>query len=365
MIYLDNAATSRYKPFRVKRAVLKEINRSANPGRSSHDESIRAGIIVENCREEIKKRFFDGNVIFTKNCTEALNLGIFGTLPSRQVITSVYDHNSVLRPLKKLADDGKISLKIIDFADEKSLLNALKTPTSLVVFTAMSNVTGKTYDVNSIAKTIRLKSDAKILVDMAQAAGHAKTDLSYVDMCAFAGHKALHGVQGSGFLLARKNVSLSARIFGGTGTSSLNISHPNIIPDGMEAGTLNTPAIAGLREGIKWTYDNFDRLKKKIDLMTDAFFDELKAMDKVTLYAANNGVILFNIKNVSPDAVADFLNSKYKIAVRSGLHCSPLAHKALGTSPYGAVRISLGACNGEKDVITTVNAIYDAVTTLF
>ncbi|MGN1041997.1 MAG: aminotransferase class V-fold PLP-dependent enzyme, partial [Christensenellales bacterium] len=253
MIYLDNAATTRFKPTAVKCAVLRELCRPANPGRSSHDESIRAGILVEKCRDEIKKRFFDGNVVFTKNCTEALNLAIFGSNPSRQVVATVYEHNSVLRPLKKLADDGKITLKLIDHSDENSLLRALRTPTSLVVMTAMSNVTGKAFDISSLSKLIKSESDAKILVDCAQSAGHVKTDLTYVDMCAFAGHKSLHGPQGTGFLLLRDDVRLTARLLGGTGTSSLDIRHPNTIPEGMEAGTLNTPGIAGLYEGIKWT----------------------------------------------------------------------------------------------------------------
>lgn len=362
MIYLDNAATSRYKPHCVKRAVKKELNRSANPGRSSHAETIRAGLIVEKCRQEIADRFFDGNVIFTKNCTEALNLGILGSTPDRQVITTVYEHNSVLRPLKMLADRGNITLKIIDHSDETELKKALSLPTSLVVMSAMSNVTGKSFDIGRLCRTVRMSSDAKILVDMAQAAGHVVPDLSYADMCAFAGHKALHGVQGTGFLLVRKKISLRPLIFGGTGTSSFDLRHPNTIPDGMEAGTLNTPGIAALVAGIDWTYRHIEVLRHKTETLTDMLMSGLAATDGVTVLAAENGIVLFVLDGISPDEAADYLDKRYKIEVRSGLHCAPLAHKKIGTAPYGAVRISIGANNDEGDIIKTIDAIKEAVT---
>lgn len=364
MIYLDNAATTRFKPWAVKRAVMKELNNSANPGRSSHDTGIRAGLLVESCREEIAKRIFDGDVIFTKNCTEALNLGIFGISPKKQVITSLYEHNSVLRPLKFLADRGDIELKIIDHSDESALIRALKTPTSLVVLSAMSNVTGKAFDIGGLSKIIKTNSDAKILVDMAQGAGHLKPDLKYVDMCAFSGHKSLHGVQGTGFLAIKKGLSLQPRIFGGTGTSSLSIKHPNTIPDGMEAGTVNTPGIVALREGIRWTYKNFDEIKRRITETSDFIFEGLKNINKVKIYGCNNGIILFNIDGIAPDKTADYLNMKHKIAVRAGLQCAPLVHKKLGTAPYGAVRISVGYKNDLRQAEKTITAIQSAVTSL-
>jgi len=364
MIYLDNAATSRYKPFAVKAAVWRELNNSANPGRSSHYASIRAGETVEACREIISEKICGGNVVFTKNCTEALNLGIFGVNPKNQVITTVYEHNSVLRPLKELAESGAITLTVIDHSDETALINALRRPTSLVVMTAMSNVTGKSFDIGNLSKIIKAKSDAKILVDMAQAAGHVKPDLRYVDMCAFAGHKSLHGVQGTGFLSVKNGTNLQARILGGTGTSSLSIRHPNTIPDGMEAGTLNTPGIAALKEGVKWTYKNFDAINNNIKEVSNVIYEGLKCIEKVTVYSCANGIILFNIEGVPSEKTADYLNEKHKIAVRSGLHCAPLIHKKIGTSPFGAVRISIGADNTVKQGEKTALAVQDAVTKL-
>lgn len=361
MIYIDNAATSRYKPYKACIAAVKEIKRSANPGRSSHSASMRSALIVEECREAINNNFFAGNVIFTKNCTEALNLGIFGTAPTGQVITTTNEHNSVLRPLKHLADEGKINLTIIspdkNGRIDASLANALKRKTSLVVLGAMSNVTGCAADISALAKKIKSVSDAKILVDMAQAAGHLKIDFSDVDMCAFAGHKSLHGLQGTGFLLTKPNIGLKALIFGGTGTSSLNIEHPNDIPDGMEAGTLNTVGIAALKEGINWTFKNFDKINAKIQRLTKALEEGLRGIPNLKLYSSENGIVLCNFSNSDCAGVADILNADYGICIRSGLHCSPLAHRVLGTLPYGAIRFSIGFNNTMSDIEKCVEAM--------
>lgn len=354
MIYLDNAATTRFKPFKVKLAALNEMNKSANPGRSSHAASMRAALTVEECREEIRTRFFDGNVVFTKNCTEALNLAIFGSDLKNQVITTSYEHNSVLRPLKYLADKGKIKLTILtpdnNGSIDNSLKEALKYPTSLVAVSAMSNISGSAFDIAKLASVIKNDSDAKILVDMAQAGGHIGVNLQNADMCAFAGHKSLHGIQGTGFLLLKRGVTLKARNLGGTGTSSLSIEHPNDIPDGMEAGTLNTVGIAALREGIKWTMDNFEKIKRKTDRLTKELYTGFKDISGLKIHACGNGIILCNFTKITSSDAADLLNSEYGICVRSGLHCAPLAHKTFGTLPYGAIRFSLGYNNNASDV---------------
>ena len=322
---------------------------------------MRAALVVEECRETIRKTFFDGTPIFTKNCTEALNLAIFGSDLHGQVITTVYEHNSVLRPLKKLADMGKIRLTVLspdkDNGIDAALNAALKIPTSLVVVSAMSNVTGKCFDIPKIAATVKAKTDAKVLVDMAQAAGHKKIDFKDVDMCAFAGHKSLHGLQGTGFLLVKQNVLLKAHILGGTGTSTLSLEHPNDIPDGMEAGTLNSVGVAALDMGIKWTEKNFDRINSKVDKLTKLLKDGLREINGLTVLAANNGLVLCNFNNLSSDTVADILSADYGICVRSGLHCAPLAHKALGTLPGGAVRFSIGFNNSVNDIERAVEAM--------
>ena len=346
MIYLDNAATSRFKPLKVKIAAIKEINRSANPGRSSHKASIRAAEKIEECRAEIQDNFFAGNVVFTKNCTEALNLAIFGSQPEKQVIATSMEHNSVLRPLKKLADNGRIKFTVItpdekgDFSD--SLATALRRPTSLAVFTAMSNVTGRSCEMKKYADMVKSASDALVLADMAQGAGHLKIDFSSIDMCAFAGHKSLHGLQGTGFLLAKPEIRLKPLIYGGTGTSSLSLEQPQDFPEGMESGTLNTVGIAALTEGIRWTYENFGRLNSKIKKLTEYLYRQLKNIDTLKIHSAENGIVLCNFSNITCSEAADILDADYGICVRSGLHCAPLAHRTIGTLPYGAIRFGIG-----------------------
>lgn len=360
MIYLDNSATSRYKPLCVKTAVARELFNSANPGRGSHKASLRIALIVEECRELIQKTYFRGNVVFTKNCTEALNLGIFGVRPDKQVITTVYEHNSVLRPLKFLSDEGKIKLTVLEPNGkgnfEPALLKALKTPTSLVVVTAMSNVTGFAPDAETIADVVKKNSDAKILIDMAQAAGHLKFDCKNVDMCAFAGHKSLHGPQGTGFLLCKKNIRLRPLILGGTGTSTLSLRHPNDVPDGMEAGTINGLGIAGLLRGIEWTEKNFNKIRGKISELENRLRAGLERIKGVKIYACENGIVLCNFPGLSSETAADILSEKYGVCVRGGLHCAPLAHRFSGTLPGGAVRMSLGCDNTPGDVDGAVEA---------
>lgn len=359
MVYLDNAATSRYKPLGVKYSVLKELSRSANPGRSGHDESIRAATEVEECRDVINKVFCDGKVIFTKNCTEALNLSILGSRPKKQVVTTVSEHNSVLRPLRYLQKKGEISLKILSPVDGDylaPLIEALKTPTSMVVVGAMSNVTGAINDIYKLSQAVKERSDALFITDMAQAAGHVKVDYSYVDMAAFAGHKSLHGPQGTGFLIAKPNLSLSPLIMGGTGSSSLSLDQPDDLPEGMEAGTLNTPGIVGLRRGIEWTNRRFDKINSSINKVFEHLKEGFLHIGGLKIIAANNGIILANATDMSPSEFADRLNDN-GVCVRAGLHCAPLMHEYLHTAPYGAVRFSIGYGNDLSDAERTIEVV--------
>lgn len=361
MIYLDNAATTRYKPFGVKLAALKEIYRPANAGRGAHIAAIATAQRIEECRSVICKYFFDGNVIFTKNCTEALNLGLLGVAPKQQVITTIFEHNSVLRPLHRLSLSGKINLTLLSpnssGSIEKALIAALKLPTSLVVLTAMSNVTGQTLPIDKLCAIIREYSDAYILVDMAQAAGHLKLNYQNIDMIATSGHKSLHGIQGSGFLLCKKNIRLQPILSGGTGTSSLSIDTPLEMPDGMEAGTLNSPAICALKEGIEWTFRNYDKINSKIARLSAALKEGLSSINGLTLYSCQNGLLLCNFVSRACSEVSDYLSAHHGICVRSGLHCAPLIHKHLGTSPLGAIRFSVGYNNTLTDIEKSVDAM--------
>ena len=360
MIYLDNAATSRRKPVKAIASLLIESIFSANPGRSAHRESMRVAIKVERVREIIKNTFFDGNVIFTKNCTEALNLAIMGVNPKRKVITTVFEHNSVLRPLKKLETEGKIKLIIIKPENgmlENSLKKHLSKDVDMVVFSAISNVTGESNNVEKLAKLIKSRSNAMVILDMAQAAGHKKYSYDNVDIIASSGHKGLLGPQGTGFLLCKKHINLDPLIIGGTGTSSNSIDIPKSIPEGMEAGTINSPAVISLGHAIEYVNKNFSKINAKIIRLSNYLYAHLKNVKNIKLLSNNNGIILFNIEKFSSGEVCDILSQKFGICARAGLHCAPLAHEYLGTQKSGAVRFSIGNNNNFFQIIRAYRAL--------
>ena len=344
MIYLDNAATTRRKPLCAYLSLMKENLLSANPGRGGHRASIAAALKVEETRRIIREKFFDGDVIFTKNCTEALNLAFTAQLKNKKVVTSTAEHTSVLRPLKRLSEQGKIFLTIVDPGVDEFRKN-IDRATGMVVIGAVSNVTGQSNPVEEISKIAKEKSDALVVVDGAQSAGKIDLDLSKVDMFATSGHKSLHGFQGTGFLIVRKGITLDPLITGGTGISGPVIDVPNDIPEGMEAGTLNAPGIIALGKAIEYTYKNMERITSKENRLATLFCNKLSEEKNVVIYSCRNGIVLCNVKDRPCSEVADILSQKYGVYVRSGLHCAPLMHKKLGTLPEGAVRVSFGRNN--------------------
>ncbi len=361
MVYIDNSATSRKKPLSVALTAAKEILFSANAGRAGHKAGMKTAKKIEKTREILRKIFFDGNVVFTKNCTEALNLGINGIKPSGQVITTVYDHNSVLRTLKKLELDGKIKLKIISPDEngsfETALKNALKVKTSLVAVTGRSNVNGKKTNFSRLAEITKRYSDAIFLLDAAQTAGHDESDYENVDLIASSGHKGLLGPQGTGFLVIRKNIKLFPLIVGGTGTSSNKLEIPFEIPEGMEAGTLNAAGIIALGKGAAYASKRADIINKKTDRLAKIFLDGIKNERNVEIYPCDGGIVLCNVKGKDSSYLADELSEKYSICVRGGLHCAPLMHKFLGTDGRGAVRFSFGNNNNVFHVLKAIYAV--------
>ena len=360
MIYLDNAATSRRKPTKAILSLLRENIFSANPGRSAHRGSMKVALKIERVRDIIRNTFFDGNVVFTKNCTEALNLAIMGVNPKRKVITTVFEHNSVLRPLKKLETEGKIKLIIIK-PENGTLENPLKRHLSndidIVIFSAISNVTGESNNVEKLAKLIKSRSNATVILDVAQSAGHKKYSYDNVDIIASSGHKGLFGPQGTGFLLCKKHIKLEPLIVGGTGTSSNSIDIPKSIPEGMEAGTINSPGIISLGYGIEYANKNFSKINAKIIRLSNYLYERLKNIKNIKLLSNNNGIILFNIDKFSSGDVCDILSQKFGICARGGLHCAPLAHEYLGTQKSGAVRFSIGNNNNFFQIIKTYKAL--------
>ncbi|MDE6303135.1 MAG: aminotransferase class V-fold PLP-dependent enzyme, partial [Clostridia bacterium] len=246
MLYLDNAATSRFKPQAVIDCINYDLRHSANSGRSGHDDCINAGLKIENCRRYIKEQLgADDNyeLIFTKNCTEALNLAIFGSIQGGEsVFTTTNEHNSVLRPLFELERRGVIKLTVLDTRGKAVNTDELRlraAGSDVLVLGGACNVTGATLDLQEVGR-IAEEIGARLIVDGAQSVPMLHTDISasHIDMLACAGHKGLHGVQGTGFLIVNKNTPLRPMLYGGTGTYSLSLTQPQQMPDGYEAGTL-------------------------------------------------------------------------------------------------------------------------------
>ena len=361
MIYFDNAATSRFKPNCVKKAIADSLRHSANPGRSSHKEAIRGAMIVENTRERLLRyvQAKQANVIFTKNCTEALNLAVLGTARlGGHVVTTTWEHNSVLRPLNMLKKEGVISLTVLEgFIDENKLLSAINDKTYLVAVTAMSNVTGYEPPLEMIGEICAAKG-VKLLVDGAQSLGHRKIDFDKlgIDLLCGAGHKSLYGIMGTGFLIYQKRIFVNPLLYGGTGTESTNLYQPANPPESLESGTLNLPGIVALGAGLKWTEKHFDEINENCKRISLFLHRELEN-DSEIFSIAGSPILSFRLRNLAPSVTADLLDSRYGIATRSGLHCAPLAHKALGTNETGLVRISIGCNNGMRDAKRLVKAI--------
>ncbi len=368
MIYFDNAATGGFKPRAVTDAaesVLRFL--LANPGRSGHRLSLAGAETTENCRELLAQTFFASSerVIFTKNCTESLNVAIFGSIKrGDHVITTVYEHNSVLRPLFLLKENGTITLDVVAPSQDKSILDAIKesvtSNTRVIITTALSNVTGERLPVNEIGALAKEKGFIYI-VDGAQAGGHIslKVNGTGISLLALAGHKGLYGIMGSGVLILSDDTDVSPLILGGTGSESFNLFQPNTYPEKLEAGTLNLPAIAALSEGVRYVKNNLENFADNLYSTTERLILNLNTMKNVTCYSVPNcaGIVSFSLNNLPSSDVADILNAEYDVAVRGGLHCAPLIHKHLNTHEEGLVRASLAVQNSSREINYFLRAV--------
>ncbi len=368
MIYLDNSATTSFKPKCVKNAVISAIdNLSANAGRSGHRKSVCAATLIYRTRRKLADfAGCDGDVVFTENCTEALNLAILGSIArGSHVITTVYEHNSVLRPLFESENAGKISVSvvrpnsdgIIDFAQIKPLL---RSDTRLIAVNHVSNVTGATADIHGIGKAVE-NTNIRLLVDGAQSVGYIPVDMkkSNISYLAIAPHKGLHSIQGAGALCIAKGLKLRPIKFGGTGTQSLSVLQPEDAPECYESGTLPLPAIAATNRAIDYTEKNFAFNAEVVSELCKRLIRGLSAVDGVRILSRENpsGIVALNVGALSSEAVCDCLDKDYEIAARGGLHCAPLVHKYLGTVLSGAVRLSVGCDNTEKEIDEVIRAI--------
>lgn len=366
MIYLDNAATSYIKPSEVKTEVYKAVNLyTANPGRSGHNASLRTAEKVYEARSNVKKFLNAENysLIFTKNCTEALNLAIFSTLkPGDEVITSCYEHNSILRPLKSLEKVGvKLIILDCDLTEfHLKLKEYLSEKTKMIICTMVSNVTGEYSNVKEIGNICK-ENKIVSLIDGAQACGHVKIDLEElnIDMFAFAGHKGFLSLTGVGGLLVNNIKLLTPRICGGTGTFSENLIQPNEFEEDFEAGTLSSISIMSLGAGINFLQKNFKNILEKEEKLSKKLYFELKKLEFLKVYSKEDSknVFSFNFKNLDSMTVSNILNEKFNIAVRGGLHCAPLVHKKLKTLESGAVRVSIDFNNNYYEIEVLINSL--------
>ena len=364
-IYFDNAATSDPKPPSVVKAVTDALTRcNANPGRSGHRAAIEAGRIVLDARQRLQSILGAEDatgVIFTLNCTDALNLAIKGSLNyGDHVITTLLEHNSVLRPLNELARRGRISLTMLPPRDDgfiapEDVRRAIRADTRLIAVTHASNVTGAIQPVAAIGQIAR-EHGVRYLIDGAQALGAMPVNVQALscDLYAFPGHKSLLGPQGTGGLYIRPGIELYTLREGCTGSSSDSMFQPDELPERYESGTVNLPGVAGLGAGCAFVASRLAQILSHERELTAALYEGLSKMDGVTLYspaeeAARAGIVSFNLGDLSSSQTADAL-ARADVAVRGGLHCAPGAHRFLGTLRRGAVRASVGHANTFEEV---------------
>lgn len=376
LVYLDNAATSWPKPDTVYLEMLRCIKEyGANPGRSGHRMAMRAGEKVYECRENLARLFGVADplrIVFTSNATEAINLAIKGLLiPGDHVILSSMEHNAVARPLKKLETAG-VELSIVK-ADQCGKIDAadiagrIRENTKLLIVTHASNLTGMVNDLEPLGRLAK-EHEIFFMVDAAQTAGNYPVDagLMNIDLLAFPGHKGLLGPQGTGGLYVRPGLCLDTLKEGGTGSLSESLLQPDFLPDRYESGTLNTPGIAGLNEGVKFILETgIGNIQNHENRLAGYMLEGLGEIKKVRIYGAGNhahriGVISITIDGKDCQEVCRELDEKYGIAARGGLHCAYLAHETIGTQNTGTVRFSIGFFNTIKDIdkaLTAVQAI--------
>lgn len=361
MIYFDNGATSFIKPECVKKAVKNALNNyTGNAGRSSHEIAKMTALQVFDTREILKKFLSAKNydVIFTKNCSEALNLAILGSAKrGGHIITTTLEHNSVLRTVKYLENNFDVEVTFIDpkssAVSAKEIFQKFKPNTYMVIVNHISNVTGAMCDIYEIGQLKKIKNFL-YLVDGAQSFGHTKIDLTKanVDFFTLAGHKGGLSITGVGALIVKNVSGLQPINYGGTGTDSINLIQPHNFSEDFEVGTLPIIPIISLKAGVEYLIKNFDEIQKKEESLDKMFIEGFKNLPKIITYFDEqnvHGVFSFNLNGFSSEVIADYLNN-YSICVRSGLHCAPLVHKRLKTTKIGAVRISVNFFNTLDEV---------------
>ena len=346
MIYMDNAATTMHKPQEVIDAVVSAMSSMGNAGRGASEAALSASRIIYDTREGLAKLFGAENarqIAFTSNSTESLNIAIKGILdPGDHVITTVLEHNSVLRPLYEMEKKGT-ELSVIGcnekgMPDIAAMEAAIKENTKMIICTNGSNLTGNYVDVAVIGK-----------MD--------------IDILCFTGHKGLLGPQGTGGIYVKEGIQIRPLKTGGSGIQTYNKEHPVQMPTALEAGTLNGHGIAGLHAALGYLEKTgIDNIRKKEENLMWRFYNGVKDVPGVKIYGDYSqkercAIVTLNIGDYDSSEVSDELLMEYDISTRSGGHCAPLMHEALGTVEQGAVRFSFSHYNTEEEVDTAIRAI--------
>lgn len=377
MIYLDNAATTMHKPKEVIDAVVEAMTSLGNAGRGANEASLSAARIIYDAREKLC-RFFNGEdprqIVFTSNSTESLNIAIKGLLePGDHVITTMLEHNSVLRPLYEMEKKG-VALTIIK-ADKKGRFSleemeaAIRPETKMIVCTNGSNLTGNYVDIGKVGEMAH-RHDVLFMVDASQTAGVFPIDVRnmQVDVLCFTGHKGLLGPQGTGGMYVREGLAIRPLKSGGSGVQTYSKTHPREMPTALEAGTLNGHGIAGLRAAVEYIEKTgLDAIRAKEQELMWRFYEGVKEISGVTVYGDFDSrercaIVALNIGDYDSSEVSDALLTEYGISTRPGGHCAPLMHEALGTVEQGAVRFSFAHSNTEEEVDIAINAVRELAT---
>ena len=380
-LYLDNAATSFPKPRGVVEAVVRYMNElGASAGRGAYREAIETGALMTECRRRLN-RLFNGeraeHFVFTLNCSDALNLAIKGLIDpadgTGHAISTHIDHNSILRPLNALEARGWIEQTAVPvdpatgLVDPDDVRRAIRPNTRLIAITHVSNVTGTVQPVREIGRIAR-GAGVPFVVDAAQSAGHLPVDVQadFIDLLAAPGHKALLGPTGTGFLYLRPGMERLVRPLkeGGTGSVSEQPVQPQFMPDKYEPGSHNAAGIIGLSEGVKWVLDQtVEKLAAHDRDLTRAFIEGVSDVEGLTYYGPQGvrdriGVFSVRVDSFDPHELSAVLESSYGVLTRSGIHCAPLAHQAIGTTEGGgATRFSFGPFLTVRDVKYATDAL--------
>lgn len=376
MIYFDNAATSWPKPAAVPQAMTAFLEQvGANPGRSGHRLSVEAARTIYDTRQALADLFNAPDpmrVVFGHNITEALNLALRGLLhPGDHVITSSMEHNSVMRPLRWLEQQG-VALSVLPcspqgFLDPDDIEAAIRPHTKLIVLNHASNVAGGLLPVAEAGRIAR-QHGLLLLVDTAQTAGAYPIDMQQdnIDLLAFTGHKSLYGPTGTGGLIFGERVVAEGILplhLGGTGSRSEAEFQPDFLPDRFESGTPNAVGLAGLLAALHWLQDkSVDAIRQHETTLARQLISGLQQIPGVILFGGQDAsrqtaTVSFNIASLEPSTVGQRLDAEYGILCRVGLHCAPAAHRTLGTFPDGTVRFGMGAFNTIEEVHQALQAV--------